>query len=290
MARKTQPPTKQLAKLTSQEMRRGIDLLNRRLNELRSFDPNTINDQFHHPNLDALGTRIAETLVRVFGADTLDHDRYSHAQYFNTGPIYMGGSGSPVSTVRQEVQESKERNIALLESAVHSLEEQLADSAGEETAPTPSMAPISRARSVFVVHGHDDAAKQAVARVLERLDFAAIVLHEQPSQGRTVIEKFEAHADVGFAVIILTPDDVCTSGETTTTRARQNVILELGYFVGRLGRARVLALKKGDVELPSDYVGVVWTEFDARGAWRTELAQELQAAGYEINWQKFMGN
>jgi predicted nucleotide-binding protein len=141
-------------------------------------------------------------------------------------------------------------------------------------------------REVFVVHGHDGEAKESVARFLEKLGLVPIILHEQPSQGRTVIEKFEISSkNVAFAVVLLTPDDVGgTTDEATDLRprARQNVILELGYFMGRLGRTRVCALYKGGVELPSDFQGVVYIEFDPAGAWRTKLAQELLGAKITI--------
>jgi predicted nucleotide-binding protein len=97
--------------------------------------------------------------------------------------------------------------------------------------------------------------------------------------GRTVIEKFEQCADVGFAVVLLTPDDPLTNG---AMRARQNVILELGYFIGKLGRARVCALKKGHMEIPSDIFGVLFKQADAANEWRAELVRELQAAGYKV--------
>jgi hypothetical protein len=142
-------------------------------------------------------------------------------------------------------------------------------------------------RRVFVVHGHDEAARLAVASFLKAIDFEVIILHEQTNKGRTVIEKFEAHSDVGFSVIILTPDDVGGKDHTgLQARARQNVILEWGYFIGRLKRARVFALRKGDVELPSDIVGIVWEVFDEHGAWKQKLAKELNDADYEIDWQK----
>lgn len=147
------------------------------------------------------------------------------------------------------------------------------------------------ARKVFVVHGHDEGAREAVARFLERLDFETIILHEQANQGRTIIEKIEAHGDVGFAVVLLTPDDVggLKDGELSP-RARQNVLLELGFFIGALGRSRVCALKRGDVEIPSDFGGVVYEPYDAGGgAWKSALGRELQAAGFEIDWNKVMG-
>lgn len=141
------------------------------------------------------------------------------------------------------------------------------------------------ARKAFVVHGHDEGAREAVARFLERIGFEAVILHEQANQGRTVIEKIEAHGDVGFAVVLLTPDDVgSVKGGDPQPRARQNVLLELGYFIGRLGRSRVCALKRGEVEIPSDFGGVVYETFDAGSGWKAALARELQAAGFDIDW------
>jgi predicted nucleotide-binding protein len=134
---------------------------------------------------------------------------------------------------------------------------------------------------VFVVHGHDEAAHQAVARFLEQLGLEAIILKEQPDQGRTIIEKFEDIArEVGVAVVLLTPDDLVVAGANAqASRARQNVIFELGYFVGRLGRGRACLLRKGEVEIPSDLYGVIYSELDAGGGWKMKLCQELKAAG-----------
>lgn len=140
---------------------------------------------------------------------------------------------------------------------------------------------------VFIVHGHDDGARQSVARFLEKLGFEPVILQEQANRGRTIIEKFEEHGDVGFAVVLLTPDDEGRAkGGELQPRARQNVVLELGYFIGRLGRHRVCALKSGDLELPSDYQGVLWETMDAGGGWRLSLARELKAAGHEVDLNK----
>jgi hypothetical protein len=145
----------------------------------------------------------------------------------------------------------------------------------------------STARKVFVVHGHDESAKEGMARFLEKIGFEAVILHEQASGNRTIIEKIEANSDVGFAVVLLSPDDFgAEKGSSPNPRARQNVILELGYFVGRLGRARVAVLKRGDLEVPSDFGGVVYVEFDQAGAWKQTLGKELQEAGFSIDWNK----
>jgi predicted nucleotide-binding protein len=152
------------------------------------------------------------------------------------------------------------------------------------TAPRPT-------HKVFVVHGRDNEAKEKVARFLERLKLEPIILHEQPNEGRTVIEKFEVYADVGFAVVLLTPDDIGALASEQTQlkpRARQNVVLELGYFLGKLKRNRVCALYKEGVEIPSDYQGVLYVELDSAGGWTIKLAQELAVAGIPINLEALL--
>jgi predicted nucleotide-binding protein len=149
--------------------------------------------------------------------------------------------------------------------------------------------PTAATKRVFIVHGHADGPREAVARFLEQLGLEPVILHEHANQGRTIIEKFEAHADVGFAIVLLTADDVGGPQQgKQRSRARQNVILELGYFIGRLGRGQVCALKVGDLELPSDILGVAWTPLDPGGAWKQGLAKELEAAGYHLDWNKVM--
>ena len=128
---------------------------------------------------------------------------------------------------------------------------------------------------------------------MKQLGLEPIILHEQASSGRTVIEKFEFYSeDIAFAVVLLTPDDVGHPGNGPNEpkpRARQNVILELGYFMGRLGRDRVCALHREDVELPSDYQGVIYIELDTGGGWRAKLAQELVQAKLPIDLSGLLG-
>nr|WP_245436894.1 MULTISPECIES: nucleotide-binding protein [Rhizobium] len=139
---------------------------------------------------------------------------------------------------------------------------------------------------VFIVHGHDEGALDKLARFLEKLKLDVIVLKEQPNQGRTIIEKYEDCAgEVGFAVVLLTPDDVGSSVAAPghAQRARQNVIFELGYFSGKLGRGKVCLLRKGDVEIPSDLFGVVYTDMDSSDGWKMALVKELKAAKLEFD-------
>ncbi|WP_442838668.1 TIR domain-containing protein [Acinetobacter baumannii] len=145
-------------------------------------------------------------------------------------------------------------------------------------------------KKVFIVHGHDENTLNKVARLIEKLGLEAIILNEQVNKGKTIVEKIEANSDVGFAVVLLTPDDIgkAHSADEFLPRARQNVILELGYFMGKIGRERVCALKTDDLEIPSDYFGVVWTNFDSAGAWKFLLAKELKEVGYDIDISKLL--
>lgn len=145
---------------------------------------------------------------------------------------------------------------------------------------------------VFIVHGHDDTAKLDMARTLEKAGFEAIVLHEQPDAGRTIIEKFENYADVNFAVILYTECDLGRSKEAPPNsekyRARQNVVFEHGFFLGKLGRNHVCAFVKGDVETPGDLSGVLYVPMDSAGAWKMKLAQNMKAASLPVDMNKFI--
>lgn len=142
-------------------------------------------------------------------------------------------------------------------------------------------------KRVFLVHGHDKVAMESVARFLSEEGLTPIILHEQASGGRTVIEKLEYYSDVQFAVVLMTPDDVGGEKEgDLNPRARQNVVAELFYFIGKLGRTKVCALKKGVIEIPSDIGGVVYVEMDEHGAWRSDLRRELADADIPVKWEK----
>ncbi len=145
---------------------------------------------------------------------------------------------------------------------------------------------------VFIVHGHDNAAKQEMARTLEKIGLKAIILHEQPDSGKTIIEKIETYTDVPFAVVLYTECDVGRAKEDDVNhehyRARQNVVFEHGYLIGKLGRDKVCAFVKGEVETPGDITGVVYTKMDENGAWQLKLVQNLKAAGLEVDANKLM--
>jgi predicted nucleotide-binding protein len=182
--------------------------------------------------------------------------------------------------------ESLQTQLKKLEGLVELLETEQQLS-GEHT---PAVIPTIAGHRVFLVHGHEETILHEVARFLEKLEQEIIILREQPNSGRTIIEKFEDYSNVGYAIVLLTPDDRGGTFEsewaTQKPRARQNVIFEIGYFIGRLGRNRVCALYRDGVEIPSDYSGVLYVKLDEAGAWRLSLAKEMRASGLPIDMNK----
>ena len=159
-------------------------------------------------------------------------------------------------------------------------------------APAPvhtSAAKSATNKPVFIVYGHDTAAREGLELVLHKMGLEPIVLENLPADGDTVIEKLERyvgeHGDVGFACVLLTPDDEgyeAGKAGQKKYRARQNVILELGMVLARLGRQRVLILIKESVEQPSDIAGLIYRRFKERlDELKGTLFKDLQQAGYK---------
>lgn len=143
-------------------------------------------------------------------------------------------------------------------------------------------------KKVFVVYGHDLEMKDSVARFLSLIDLEPVILNELPSMGNTIIEKFENSSGAQVAIILLSPDDQgrSVSEKKYSHRARQNVILELGFFLGVLGRKHVFSLQKGNIEIPSDFMGIIPINFDESGAWKLALLMELKQSGLKIDANK----
>jgi hypothetical protein len=268
-------------------VRIGIGRIRKRIEDLERFDPAQVKSRWA-PEVRTLETAVEETLAAVFGEGTDQFNRYRGAASLDNGPVEMrtdlpGLSPAIDRELLEYLIEGKTQAILLLRQAVRGLEE----SSPELEGPVVLARAVARNRKIFIVHGHDEGAREMVARFVARLGFEPIILHEQASQGRTIIEKVELHGDVQFAIVILTPDDQGgAKGGTLQPRARQNVILELGYFLGRLGRQNVCALMKGQLEIPTDFTGVVYQPLE--GDWKRPLGQELEAAGFEIDWNAVM--
>lgn len=197
--------------------------------------------------------------------------------------------GRPDSDNEPYFREGLAESEAFLRSRIQELEEDVSDE--PHGAPIGGSIPQVRAANahkVFVVHGHDSGTKEAVARCLSKLDLEPIILHERPNEGRTIIEKFEHHSEVGCSVVILTADDVGASKSDPSkleNRARQNVIFEMGFFFARLGRAKTIALLEKGLTKPSDIDGVLYISMDD-GGWELQLVRELKAAGLNVDANK----
>jgi predicted nucleotide-binding protein len=258
----------------------GIDLLKRqqqKAKELLENRPLKVTDSENWSNT----TR--GFLVKCFGSDSDIEFAVMHSD-----GIRMSLGRESESDLEQERAERLTNKSARLTSAIEQLE---VDAEIEVKPVAPAVAQFeATGRKVFLVHGRDTGARESCARFLSQLGLDVVILHEQADQGQTVIEKFVKHSNVGFAVVLLTADD--RGGERDIEfdgqkpRARQNVIFELGFFLGSLGRPRVCALYEEGVELPSDYHGVLYVPIDPGEAWKLRLARELKAAGLEVDMNR----
>lgn len=186
------------------------------------------------------------------------------------------------------VQAGVQRAVSMIESAKVELELQHELAEVLESAEKDARAKPTPGREIFIVHGHNDARKHEVARLMKGLTGEdPIILHEQPDMGRVLLEKFEqTAARTGFAVIIATGDDVGRAASQTADRprARQNVVFGMGFFFGALGRDRTSVLLDHGVEEPGDVDGLVYIPLDKAGGWKSALARNIEAAGITIDW------
>lgn len=188
---------------------------------------------------------------------------------------------------------------SLVESGIKLLDEYASHINGQASRTEPTASPRrTTGLSVFIVHGHDETWKQTIARALERAQGAGVnvvILHERPNAGQLLLEKFESNARASTAaVVILSADDFGSSKKKNGSpaklrkRARQNVVFELGFLAGSLGRDRVVTLYERGVELPSDLEGLAYIELDRRGQWREELIRELRAGGLDFDANRLL--
>jgi predicted nucleotide-binding protein len=259
----------------------GISLLRRQVEKGRELLD-------HTPLVTATHTAWQNTtrdfLVKAFGSDSPNINAVLRAS--SDHGLYMGMGDA---AYEQYLASKLVNQLKIMESCIEQLETEidLASSVGHQ--PHGRVIDLQASNRVFVVHGHDHGHKEALARFLEKVGLEPIILHEKPNAGRTIIEKFSDYADVHFAVVLLTADDEGRARDDPNQlrpRARQNVILELGYFLGKLGRPRVCALYESGVDIPSDYQGVLFVPLDAQEKWRVDLVRELKAAGFEVDANK----
>lgn len=229
-------------------------------------------------------------VIRLFSVYKLQ-DRMVYSTWKNQAILYLQTVIRDAKSLKRFEDESKEfeKNYyhpTHLENMLGVLEAYLLAGFDEQNKGT--MTDDTRSfEKVFIVHGHNEAVNQEVARTIEKMGLKAIILREQPNSGQTIIEKFESCAkDVRFAIILLTADDKI-DGEVLF-RARQNVVFEMGYFMGALGRKNVMCMVQDQVEKPGDIDGVIYTTIDSAGVWKYSMVKELKACGYNVDANAIM--
>ena len=225
-------------------------------------------------------TKVA--ITNAFGNESDNIKDFNKIKY--SVPFFV--SGMTESNFQNAYVRGLQSAASVLESMIEEIKEYWED---ENGTPIPSETHDTErinTNEIFIVHGRDEGAKETVARFLDKLDLVPVTLAEKPGKGLTIIEKFEQHTHVGFAIVLLTPDDAGSLQDDEndlSPRARQNVIFELGFFIGRLGREHVCALTKGEVEIPSNYAGIEYIPLDASGGWKQKLFRELRSVGFKVD-------
>lgn len=226
-----------------------------------------------NPDFKTWKTKAERFLVQKYGQNSFEHTNFRNIIF--TPMVFGGGNLDSVAKCRDGLLTCK----GIFETYLEELAEE------EEPAVQPQPAQPSNMNKIFIVHGHDGELKHSVARIVEKQGIEAVILSEQANQGRTIIEKFEANSDVGGAICLFTADDVgkAKGAASESSRARQNVVLETGYFMGKHGRDHVVILADSGIEIPSDLSGVVYTN---TSNWEIGLLKDLKAMGYEVDFNK----
>ncbi len=269
----TTTPSKERAK---KNIRIALDAIP----ELKKLDPDS--EQFWKWHRD---TQIAISYTFI---DSNRHIKDFDSIYFS--PL-ISFAGTTLPECQQAYISGLESATEVLQLMLDEIEQYWPDDTQASTPSSSNKISQRNTNEVFVIHGRDTGTRDTVARFLEQLKLKPVILSEQSSQGRTIIEKFEQHSEVGFAVALLTPDDAGSlkgARNKPNPRARQNVIFELGFFIGKLGRKHVCALTKGEVEIPSDYSGVLYISLNDPDGWKIKLFKELKAAGYDVDANRIM--
>jgi predicted nucleotide-binding protein len=158
----------------------------------------------------------------------------------------------------------------------------------------PAKPVLGVGRRVFVVCGTDSEMKKAVTDALTKLRLVPVVMCEEPSQGRKIVERFADYADVGFAVVLLSPDDFAYSAEESPSkrklRPRQDVVFELGFLLGKLGKDKVLVFYREHENFgsPTEFEGLKVVAFDNRDSWKLALIRELTNCGYSVEADRIL--
>lgn len=238
-----------------------------------------LNVAYYDDEFEAWHIKTERFLIHKFGANSFEHQKFICTNFKPTDETKIDGRFE--ENIYQAWCEEGLRSCRV------AFKTYLEDMVNEDisTSQTTSTNKPCNLNKIFIVHGHDGELKQSVARLIEKQNIDAIILSEQVNQGRTIIEKFEDYSDVSGAICLFSADDFgrAKADEIERHRARQNVVFEAGYFMGKLDRSRVVIIAENEVELPSDMQGIVYTN---KNNWEIDVLKELKAMGYSIDFNK----
>ena len=270
------------------------DSISEQLNELRSQLRSDVVDSYQRKGREFGNSRFKSWKKRAlkFFEQNLPDEKSDFEDALAPRHVFFIG-GAEKSPATDFWEDYGERVYSYLESLVFDIDSGNYEFDIDFTSPQTPQAvttPSNSIKRVFIVHGRNNEAKERTARFVEKLGYEAIILHEQASKGRTIIEKIEHYSDVPFAIVLYTPDDAGNTAKEArngelNNRARQNVVFEHGYLISKIGRNNVACLVSPDVELPNDISGIVYISDDN---WQLQLAKEMKHAGFEIDFNLFL--
>lgn len=215
-------------------------------------------------------------LNKLFGKDGIEMSTFLEISFYTPLYSFEASDAEQHRAAVESCHEGLRQARAIFKTYLDELSEEM---------HLPVNSQVVNYEKIFIVHGHDGELREKVARIIENQGIEAVILSEKANKGRTIIEKFESYSDVSGAICLYTADDISGSkkADSSAPRARQNVVFETGYFIGKLGRDHIVILADHGVEMPSDLSGVVYTN---TANWQIDLLKELKAMGYEIDFNK----
>ena len=219
-------------------------------------------------------------ILSIYNKDDYQYQEFNNISFYHIDFLKINGLGSSINQI-----EVCRKGLLTAKGQLENILETLEEENESNNSINDDRVNIKKYDKVFIVHGHDGELKHSVARIIEKQGIEAIILSEQANKGRTIIEKIEAYNDISGAICLFTADDFGRAKEDASdnTRARQNVVLETGYFMGKLGRDHIVILADNGIEMPSDLSGVVYTDTES---WKIDLLKELKAMGYTVDFNK----
>jgi predicted nucleotide-binding protein len=277
---------------SADELRAKIGELQTRIEDLRVFDVKTVQERYDK-RVKVLSDEINGAIADIYGQNTPKYWQNAIASLDNL-PTVIGGARYPIDKVREVYQMGIDEAITKLAAVVENLEGKLNNLEGRPAADGQPGGPdgVSGHRRVFVIHGRDDMVKETVTSFLAKLDMEPVVLHERSNEGPIVLDEFPVKDSDDFAVFTLTSDDINPSSverKENTTVVPQNSMFDLGFFLGSLGRKRVVVLRKGNGASgasPFDYYGIRTIALDDGALWELLLARDMKRAGLSVDMNK----